>query len=64
MIIQFHTPKGIVDIDSKTVTDEKLAEINITRDDLNFHLASCNRDVLKELDAFETRLKKLEGDAR
>ncbi len=35
MIIQFHTPKGIVNIDSETVTDEQLAELNITRADLD-----------------------------
>lgn len=35
MLFTFHTPTGVVTIDSNTVTDGQLAQLNITRDGLN-----------------------------
>lgn len=35
MIIQFHTPAGIVQVDTETVTDGELAALGITRSQLN-----------------------------
>lgn len=54
MIIQFHTPKGIVEVDTETVTDAGLAKLNITREDLQ-------ELVLRDLTAeFDTLVFKLE----
>ena len=43
MIVQFHTPKGIVTINSDTVTDTDLANIGFTRDGFNAYLNSFPR---------------------
>ncbi len=50
MIIQFHTPAGVVEIDTETVTDNELALINMTREEFNMFLASQPRDLLAEID--------------
>lgn len=34
MKVQYHTPDGVVTVDTETVTDEELAELGITREDL------------------------------
>lgn len=56
MIIQFHTPKGIVEIDSNTVTDKELAKINLNRKKLNDYLSEQPRDTLAEIDEIKERL--------
>lgn len=35
MIIQFHTPGGVIQVDTQTVTDAQLAALGLTRDELN-----------------------------
>lgn len=60
MIIQLHTPKGIVEVDSETVTDEKLAKINMDRQRLNSFLAMQPRDYGAEIDKIKTRLDMAE----
>lgn len=35
MIIQLHTPEGIYPLDTKTVTDIELAQLGLTREQLN-----------------------------
>ena len=57
MIIQFHTPKGIIHIDSDTVTDSTLAIVGVTREALNKLIP---KDILAELDNLKARLEKLE----
>jgi len=57
MIIQFHTPKGIVKVNTDTVTNEKLATLGITREVLNNQIP---RDLFAEIDNLEARIKKLE----
>lgn len=54
MIIQFHTPKGIVNIDSDTVADKKLSELNVTREALNNLLP---RDLSAEIDEIKVALR-------
>ncbi len=34
MLVQYHTPKGIITIDTETVTDEELEVLHISRDKL------------------------------
>lgn len=45
MIIQFHTPAGVIVIDTAIVTDAELAALGWTRDQLNeeFHLLDIAR---------------------
>ncbi len=50
MIIQFHTPKGIVEIDGETVTDVELSKINLDRRRFNEFLAEQPRDLAVEMD--------------
>ena len=57
MIVQFHTPQGIVQVDTSTVTDAKLAEINMDRQGLNYFLSSQPRDLVKEIDKLNAKLK-------
>lgn len=57
MIITVYTPEGEVEIDSDTVTDDELAELNITRASL---LNMVPRDLAGEVDDVKTRLKALE----
>ncbi|KKN26611.1 hypothetical protein LCGC14_0873040 [marine sediment metagenome] len=64
MIIQFHTPKGIVPIDSDTVTDAELAGINMGRQKLDAYLSEMPRDLAAEItslkveaDGLRTKLK-------
>lgn len=49
-IIQLHTPKGIVDIDSDIVTDVQLAALGITRTHLEELIP---HDLGKEIDALK-----------
>jgi len=35
MIIQLHTPEGMVGVDSETVTDDELAALGLTRESFN-----------------------------
>ncbi|KKM98164.1 hypothetical protein LCGC14_1160750 [marine sediment metagenome] len=50
MIIQFHTPGGVVEIDTETATDNELVLINMTREEFNMFLASQPRNLLAEID--------------
>jgi len=60
-IIQFHTPQGIVEVDSETATDEELAELNITRDALNDLIPSApsHRDLAAEIDELKVEIEEL-----
>ncbi len=58
MIIQFHTPKGIVEVDSETVTDKELLELNVSRVELN---KLVSRDAFAEIDELRVRINKHEG---
>ncbi len=60
MIVQFHTPKGIVTVDTDTVTDVKLAEIGMNREKLNDFLALQPRDLGAEIDELKAKVIKLE----
>lgn len=62
MIIQFHTPKGIVRVDSDTVTDKELAALNVTRQALNELVSQQPRDYKAEIDDLKRRIKKLEKE--
>ena len=55
MIIQFHTPKGIVEVDSDTVTDAQLAKLKVTRAALKELIPS---DPLTEIDDLKAKLKQ------
>jgi hypothetical protein len=57
MIVQFHTPKGIVNVDPLTVTDTQLAVLNIDRKAL---AKLIPRDLAAELDDLKARVEKLE----
>jgi len=57
MIIQLHTPNGIVNVDSETVTDFELTELGMTRDTLN---ELVPRDLQAEIDGLASRIAKLE----
>lgn len=46
MIIQLHTPAGIVIVDSDTVADQELADLNVTRANLE---ASLPQDLAQEI---------------
>ncbi len=50
MIVQFHTPEGIVDIDSDTVSDADLAGVGLDRQKFNAYLAEQPRDLAAEID--------------
>jgi len=57
MIVQFHTPNGIVEVDSENVTAEELAKLGISREDVK---ASIPRNILTEIDelkAIQNELK-------
>ena len=56
MKIQLHTPKGIITVDTETVTNEQLAspDINTSREVLN---SLIPRDIKSELDALKVELK-------
>lgn len=45
MIVQFHTPQGVLTIDSETVTDAELTQFGFTRDKFNlaFGILDCER---------------------
>ena len=57
MIIQLHTPKGIVEVDTELVADKSLAKLNISRANL---AALIPRDLYSELDAIKSKVEKLE----
>ena len=57
MIIQLHTPKGIVEIDTATVSDTKLAELSTGRELIN---AMIPRDLAAEIDELKTAVGKLD----
>jgi len=56
MIITFHTPKGIVQIDSNTATDEQLASIPATREAVA-EIVGGERDLASELDALKSEVE-------
>ncbi len=57
MIVQLHTKNGVINIDSGKVTDVELADLKMTRQDLNDMMP---RDLRTEIDELDLRLKKLE----
>ena len=59
MIIQFHTPDGVVEVDTEKVTDNDLAGINMTRNKLDMFLSNQPRDLLAEIDELKERLDKI-----
>ena len=60
MIIQFHTPKGTFTVDTDTVTDKELAELDgMNRQKLNKTLADQPRDLPAEIDELKARLDKI-----
>ncbi len=56
MIIQFHTPKGIVEVESDTVSDKQLAALGLDRQKLSIVLAEQPRDLGAEIDELKARL--------
>ncbi|KKN72607.1 hypothetical protein LCGC14_0408490 [marine sediment metagenome] len=58
MIIQFHTPKGIVTIDSDTVTDKELTTLKVTRAALEELIP---RDLAPEFDNLKVELRQAGG---
>lgn len=54
-IIQFHTPQGIIEVDTDTVTDAELASLYITREAM---MEVIPRDLQAEID----ELKKVTAD--
>jgi len=53
MVIQLHTPEGIIEIDSETVTDEKLTELHLTREALNELIP---RNLVTEVDEIKAKI--------
>lgn len=51
-----HTPEGIIEVDSDTVTDEELAELGMTREALNELLPKPERAYGAEIDEIKVRL--------
>jgi len=49
VIIQFHTPQGIVGVDSETVTDEELAALGMTREAFNELIGEPDYSRCKEI---------------
>ena len=64
MIAQFHTPKGIFTVDTGTITDEELARLNMTRQDLNDFLAEQPRDLEAAVDDLKSRVTAVEQKAK
>ena len=60
MIIQFHTPKGIVEVNGETITDKELATFNVTREAFTELVSKSGRDLVAEIDDLKARLEKLE----
>ncbi len=58
MIIQFHTPKGIVEIDSDKATNSELAQLGMTKVDLQKLIP---RDLIAEIDTLKAQIKVLES---
>ncbi len=57
MILQLHTPKGIIEVDTEAVTDKQLVELNVSRDSLN---ELVPRDLAAEIDMLKAKVEKLE----
>lgn len=57
MIIQFHTPGGIVEVNTKTVTDYQLSKLSVTREALDELIP---RDLEAEIDELKVKIEKLE----
>lgn len=55
-IIQFHTPQGIIPMDSDTVTDKELASLHITREVVNELIP---RGLATEVDELKAEIAKL-----
>lgn len=54
MIIQLHTPKGIVEVDTETVSNQQLASLKISRATL---MELTPRDLPAEIDGLKVELK-------
>lgn len=57
-IIQLHTPNGVVNVDSETVTDKELAKLGMTREALNELLP--DESLVVKIADLEARVEKLE----
>lgn len=55
MIIQYHTPEGIVEIDTITVTDQQLVELGLTKDDLPEPPCSTHISTIDAIDTAKPR---------
>lgn len=53
MIIQLHTPKGIVEIDTDKATDAKLLQLGVKRE----NLPKPPRDLAAEIDDIKVNLR-------
>lgn len=59
MIITFHTPKGIFEVNTDTVTDTELARLDgMNREKLNKFLAEQPRDLVAEMDELKAMLER------
>ena len=57
MIIQLYTPKGMVHINTDTVSNGELETLRLTRESL---IELIPRDLVTEIDDLKARLEKLE----
>ena len=57
MIIQFHTPNGVVEVDSETATNTELATLGMYREDLEELMP---RDLAAKIDGMNDRLLAVE----
>ena len=58
MIIQLHTPGFVVTVDTDTITDAQLADLNITRESLTKLIP---RDFGKEIDQLKANVASIKG---
>lgn len=61
MIIDFHTPKGIIRVNSDFITNEELGELSITRNELDKIIADQPRALGAEIDDLKSRMATLES---
>jgi len=60
MLLTFHTPEGVFQVDTETVTDGELTQIGMTRARLQEVMEWAPRDFTAELDNLKARVEKLE----
>ena len=59
MLIQLHTPNGIVKIDSNTITDSELVALRITREVVK---ELVTRDLAAEVDALGVEMEEMKKE--